>query len=288
MISFKLPNFFNNTSLNTLKDRMGIDMHTYGDFGDSQYQGARVQIESIGVEIESISDITPLDDYTLTFKGERVVLYIRDVNDWGDKEKLPKFHVAHCSTLQSMFSHGKKRRYVASQNESDTFHLNFINGKSVRKIEHSLNICKNCLEILRWNDYSKSWSYDKKNQCVSHFQIKDFFSKYPKALIGKDGYSNKNSPLNQYSSNWSQISHQYKSSQKWICEQCNVNLINNKRLLHTHHINSQKNENNYSNLMALCVYCHAHQPMHDHMHNSPDMSKDIKEVLDVRKRQGIN
>lgn len=159
----------------------------------------------------------------------------------------------------------KKRRYVVSQNQDDIFHLNFINGKTVRKVEQSLNVCRNCLEILRWDNYSKSLSYEDKN-----------------------GYSNKNSPLNQYNSNWSEISSKYRESQRWICEQCTVDLTNNKRLLHTHHINSQKNENNHLNLMALCVDCHANQPTHNHMYNNPDTSRSIKEIFELRKKQGIS
>lgn len=288
MVSIKLPNFFNNNSLNTLKIRMGIDRHTYGNFGDSQYKGTQIQLETTGVDVEYLSDITPLDDHTLTYQGKRVVLYIRDVNDWGNTNSLPKFHVANCSTLQSMIRNGKKKRYVASQNESNIFHLNFINGNSVRKAEHSLSICKNCLEILRWDRYSKVWSEDRKNKCVSHFQVKDFFSKYPKSVLDNEGYSNKDSQLNQYASNWKQISSKYRESQNWTCEQCNVDLSGNQSLLHTHHINSQKNENHNSNLMALCVHCHANQPMHSHMYNNPNTSQSIKAISEIRKRQNIS
>lgn len=288
MISIELPNFFNSDALNTLKERMGIDRHTYGKFGDSQDIGTRIQLETTGVEVKDLSDIVPLGDYTLSYNGKRIILYIRDVNDWGDSDKLPKFHVSICSTVQSMIDLGKKKKYVVSNSESDVFQLNFINGKSVREVEHPLSVCKNCLETLRWNDYSKSWSYDKKTQCVTSFQVKEFFSKYPKSLIDEKGFSNKNSLLNQYPSNWKKISRDYREFKNWICEQCGVNLTHQRRLLQTHHINSLKNENNYSNLKALCVYCHANQPMHGHMYNNPQTSKDIQEIFKIRKKQGIS
>ena len=54
---------------------------------------------------------------------KRIILYIRDISDWKDELKLPRFHVAHCSTLQTMIGNGKKKRYVVSQNENDLFHL---------------------------------------------------------------------------------------------------------------------------------------------------------------------
>lgn len=286
MISINLPNFFKNTSLIALKAQMGIDKDTYGDFGDSQRKANQIQLETMGVEVENVTDITPLADHTLTFKGERVILFIRDVNDYNNSGNLPKFHVANCSTLQTMIKNGRKRRYVVSQSESNIFQLNFVNGNSVRKEDHSLSVCKNCLEILCWNDYSKTWITNEKDKCVSFFKISDFFSKYPKSLIDKKGYSNNKALLNKYSDNWDSISHTYRKSKNWICEQCGVNLINNKNLLHTHHINSQKNENSHSNLRALCVCCHANQPMHDHMFNNPNISESVSAILDIRRAQG--
>ncbi|WP_201561073.1 HNH endonuclease [Psychrobacter sp. NC44] len=287
MLSIKLPNFFNNNSLNALKSQMGVDRNTYGDFGNSQYKAAQIQLETTGIDIEDLSEITPLEDHTLSHNGKRIILYIRDISDWKDELKLPRFHVAHCSTLQTMIGNGKKKRYVVSQNENDLFHLNLINGKRITKVEHSLSICRNCLETIRWNSYSKSMPHEKRELCVSDFKVRDFFLKYPKSLVDKGGYSSQNSPLNQYSNDWSQISSQYRGSKKWTCEQCAVNLISHRRLLHTHHINSQKNENNYSNLMALCVDCHAKQPMHSHMYNLPDTNRHVKEISEIRKKQNI-
>lgn len=287
MITIELPNFFESSSFIALKSRMGIDKDTYGDFGDSQSKAIRIQIETVGIEVENISDIVPLEDYTLTYNGERVIVYIRDVIEYNNEVRLPKFHVANCKTLQQMIKDGRKRRYVVSKNRENSFHLNFISGNSVRKEDHALSVCKNCLEILRWDDYSPGWNSEKKDKCVSYFQIKNFFSKYPISLIDKKGFSENNSSLNQYSNDWNTISHKYKKSQKWVCEQCGVNLIHSKALIHTHHINSQKNENDASNLMALCVCCHVSQPMHDHMLNIPDIDNSIKEVLKIRKRQNI-
>lgn len=286
-LSIKLPDFFQNSSLNKLKSRMGIEKHTYGKFGDSQSRGNQVKLETTGIDLEDLSQLTPLDDHTLTFKGQRVVLYIRDVSNFSDEIRLPKFHVAHCSTLQKMIGNGKKKRYVVSQNETDLFHLNFINGNKVEKSEQKLNVCKNCLDTLQWSNYSKRMSNPEKDKCVNNFKVKAFFSKYPKSFISSDGYSKRNSPLNQYANNWEHISRDYRRSKGWVCEQCNVNLSKNRSLLHTHHINSQKNENNYSNLMALCVECHANQHMHQHMYNNPHTNKNIKTIKKIRSEQGV-
>ena len=287
MITIKLPNFFKSSSFIALKSRMGIDKNTYGSFINSQSGGTQFQIETIGIEVENVSDIIPLNDHTLTYSGERVIVYIRDVNEYNNEVRLPKFHVANCKTLQQMIKDGRKRRYVVSKNTENSFHLNFISGNSVRKEDHALSVCKNCLEILRWDGYSQGWNSEKKDKCVSYFQIKNFFSKYPISLIDKKGFSNNNSSINTYSDDWNTISQSYKNSKKWVCEQCGVNLIHSKTLLHTHHINSQKNENNISNLRALCICCHANQPMHNHMLDTADAHSSLQEVLKIRRKQGI-
>ena len=156
MITIKLHNFFKSSSFIALKSRMGIDKDTYGSFGNSWVGINPDLIGTIGLEVKNISDIVPLDDYTLTYDGERVIVYIRDVNEYNNEVRLPKFHVANCKTLQQMIKDGRKRRYVVSKNTENSFHLNFISGNSVKKEDHALSVCKNCLEILRWDGYSKA------------------------------------------------------------------------------------------------------------------------------------
>lgn len=288
MATIKLPNFFDDNILNTLKMKMGIDRFTYGSFGDSQNIGIRAQLNTTGIDIENISDVTSLQDHTLIYKGERVILYIRDISDWGNVDRLPKFHIAECSTLKSMIDLGKKKRYVVSQKEDKMFHLNLISGRLVRSIEQPLDVCKNCLELLRWDNYSKNMSLVKKDNCVKNFSISDFFIKYPKVPIQNDGYSNSSSPINQYPKNWNEISYNYRFSKNWICEQCGVDLKSHKYLLQTHHINSQKNDCRNANLKALCVDCHTHQPMHDHMNYNPNNQIYIQKIREIRKQQGIS
>ncbi len=283
MISIKLPNFFENNELNRLKSKMGIDKHTYGNFNNAQTMSIKIELETKGIDIEDVSSITPLDDYTLSYNGERIILYIRDIADYSDS--LPKYHVANCSTLQNMFRNGRKKRYVASQNETGMFHINIVKGNAITKKEIELYVCKNCLSLLSWENYSKNWSDSQKNQCVQDFTISDFFEKYPKSPLQQDGYSNENSPINQYPKNWNIISYNYRNRRNWTCEQCGVNLKNNKKLLHTHHINAQKNECYDSNLKALCVECHAKQPMHHHMHSLKDIDRDIQQIKNIRNSQ---
>src|SRR5690349_5401909 len=67
-----------------------------------------------GVDV-NIEDVEIAKDGTLSFKGRRVILYIRDVSVFGDRSGLPRYHLASCSTLQEAKMHGRfGRRYVVS------------------------------------------------------------------------------------------------------------------------------------------------------------------------------
>lgn len=283
----KLPNFFENNKLNDLKEKMDIDRYTYGNYKDCQSQGIRELLNNKGQDFYDISEITPLKDHTLTYNNERIILYIRDVAHYG-RSDLPRFHIAKCSTLQDMFALNKKKRYVRTQNETGIFYLNIISGRTIKETEERLDVCKNCLSILRWEGYhSQNWSDKQKNECVKNFTIARFFEKYPKSLVDSSGYSNINSSVNQYPKNWNEISRNYRAFKNWTCEKCGVHLINHTDLLETHHINGQKNECQYSNLMALCADCHSKMPMHSHMGNNPREREKIEKVKIIKNEQKI-
>lgn len=282
----KLPNFFENNKLNDLKEKMDIDRYTYGNYKDCQSQGIRELLNSKGQDFDDINEITPLKDHTLTYNNERIILYIRDVANYGHYD-LPKFHIAKCSTLQTMFENNRKRRYVRTQNETGVFYLNTISGNRLREIEEKLDVCQNCLNILDWDGFSMGWERAKRDKYVRDFTITRFFKKYPKSLVDSDGYSSIHSPINQYPTNWNKISRNYRTFKNWTCEKCGVHLINHTDLLETHHINGQKNECQYSNLMALCADCHSKMPMHSHMGNNPREREKIEKVKTIKKEQKI-
>lgn len=282
----KLPNFFQDNKLNSLKAKMGIDRYTYGNFGNSQIQGIREILSGEGQDFEDISEITPLSDHTLTYNNERIIVYIRDVSNYGHYN-LPRFHIAKCSTLRNMFTNNRKGRYVRTQNETGIFFVNIISGNKPIKKEVRLNVCKNCLDVLGWEGYSNTWTDAQKDACVARFTISNFFEKYPKFLSDDDGFSSTNSPVNIYPPNWTEISRNYKQGKNWTCEQCGVVLINNQGLLETNHKNGNKYECDDSNLEALCVDCHSKRPMHSHMLNNPMTRTRIEQVWKIKREQGI-
>ena len=87
-------------------------------------------------------------------------------------------------------------------------------------------------------------------------------------------------------SNWAEISHTFRQKKQYRCERCTVSLIEpgHRRLLHTHHINGVKSDNNESNLCALCVDCHSKQDFHQQMF-VPYKDKQI--IIQLRIKQNI-
>lgn len=60
------------------------------------------------------------------------------------------------------------------------------------------------------------------------------------------------------------LSHQVRDQANWKCQQCGINLSNNRYYLDAHHIwGTQFNTPN--DLEALCIGCHAEQPMSGHL-----------------------
>lgn len=83
----------------------------------------------------------------------------------------------------------------------------------------------------------------------------------------------------RYAKDWEYVSHQYRSEQNFVCENCGVDLSRRKFLLHTHHVDQNKANNNFSNLKALCVLCHAGH--HSHLLNDVS-AEDKAHILNLR------
>lgn len=67
----------------------------------------------------------------------------------------------------------------------------------------------------------------------------------------------------RYIKDWQFISHTFRVSKGFECENCYVSLATHQYLLHTHHRDHNKGNNEPENLIALCVLCHAEH--HPHM-----------------------
>jgi hypothetical protein len=236
-----------------------------------------------GVTVGDISDVDVLPDGTLAYKGRRVLLYIRDKASYRDhdpRQLLPSFHVSNCRTLKRMREEGRYERYVVTQRTDGRFKMNFHYGYGKVKSEvYELRVCRDCLGFLSYKGYSPA-DY-KRHQTHSAFSLSEYFILYPKSLVhALPPHIDDTAPLNDYTTGFREASIRYRSEHGWTCEnaKCGVDLSGaaHRRYLHTHHVNAQKNDDRSENHKALCIRCHAEQPMHAHLRNSRAYREFIK------------
>lgn len=237
-------------------------------------------LATVGMDV-TIDDIIFNKNGTIDYHNKKVILHIRDIASYGDRVSLPKYHLANCSKLQEMWQKNHSNRYVVATRSDGIFTIKRANssGKEWNAEEARLDVCKLCLHTLNWQGYA-SKSYQEKNHIFEHFDLKEFFAKYPNsASTYRPQYTDKDAPTNTYSSDFHLISNQFRAAKNWCCEACHADLSATRlrRFLHVHHRNGQKNENQHSNLQALCIACHAQQPNHEHMRSHPDLSLFLKE-----------
>lgn len=236
-----------------------------------------------GVTVDDISDVHPLPNGTLAYRGRRVLLYIRDKRVFpgqSPQQKFPKFHVANCSVLSRMRQNGKLERYVISTRTDGKFKMNFISAFDREEMICDLKVCKVCLANLTYKGYGQRRRRDDK-EIYSAFSLDEYFLAYPKNLITTlPTHTDDTAPLNQYGIGFGETSTRYRAEHGWTCEneRCGVDLSDpsHRKYLHTHHLNAQKYDDRRENHKALCIACHAEEPMHAHLKNSPDYQAFIR------------
>lgn len=269
----KLPDFLYDGALNALRSEMGAPL-CQSFRAKVEYRLIELpideQLRDNGVEI-NFSQLTRLPDGTLGYGKYRVLLYIRDVNNYSGRETLPKFHVFHCSVLERMQREKRFNRYVVATRDDGKFIVNLMSSSERGRVT-GLDVCQQCLSGLNWNKFTSLIDREDRLDAVRQFSLKDFFAKYPKDLVSfKPGHTSDTAPLNDYPANWEEIKERVRAQRGLQCEQCRKILGQaGRRYLHLHHRNGQKHDNTDSNLELLCIACHAEEPSHAHIKNMPD------------------
>lgn len=275
--TMKLPNFLRYERLTELRNKMGAElvswssMRRWSQFDPDEWR----RLQSLGIEVP-LEDVVPADDGTLEYRGQKVVLYIRDQRISMKYKGTPgggyRYHVADCHTLKKMREHGRYERYVVSTRKDGKFVVNTFNYDQIveKDVEKEIPVCKNCLKELNYKGYGSAATSEKKDQTWKGFNLIEYFNKYSTKIWTFPKHSEHTAPLNTYSDDWDEVSTRYRRTLNWRCEQCGTELIAHKTYLHVHHKNGVQSDNRRENLEALCIKCHAEKPNHQQLRKAPD------------------
>ncbi|MDD5135642.1 MAG: HNH endonuclease [Phycisphaerae bacterium] len=270
----KLIDFLTFEPLDTVRRKMGAQLVEYEPLSKwTPLTPVEVQQLATGGIDVTLDDVKVLPDHTLEYKGQRVVLYIRDVASYQRHDvDMPKFHVADCSTLATMRERGRFNRYVVASRHDGKFEVNIKKSwGGFKKDEATLCICQNCLNKLGWDGFGYGMAQKSKQDIVSQFLLSNFFKKYPSSVIqSRPRYSDYDAPLNEYTTDFAEVAAEYKVQCGWKCEECGLELSSHRRFLHAHHVNALKHDNSRENMRMVCLGCHANEPSHSHMKNTLD------------------
>lgn len=256
------------------------------------------EFEEIPMDITDGREVTPEDvEITpgglISVFGQQAVLYIPDqgsnlveVLKDGVRAKCGKrVHLADCSTIEHMKNSNRYQRYVARNGLSQEFLVSGHDEHSrpVRDRLANLAVCQNCLVQLNYKDF-RNIDWNSKRKIIEQFAFDEFFARYSSYFKHKpQELLNKYAP-NTYVDDWKEISRRVRRESGWCCSKCNVNLKDRKNLLHVHHENGNRNDNEPSNLKVLCIDCHSKAPMHESMFVSLEHRKYIQSL---RIEQGL-
>jgi 5-methylcytosine-specific restriction endonuclease McrA len=258
---------------------------------------------------------------SLTAKGRAFALYIEDKKNMfptDDVEILPKVHITNCYHVAAWSAN-----MVMVINPTGSFNITFAAhsvGKRLggaQRVAKNLRICKSCKESLKsqkkglisrfglagkstvwsskqWRDWNVFQTTQSSTQVNS--TSRDIRLTPPSGIrqAGETSASNMG-----YVENWDEISVQRKIATNWTCSDCGVCLSGHHNLLHTHHLNRDKQNNSDTNLRVLCKCCHREQGFH-RPNGAPDdhgqlVEKDVRSwfrdqetISKLRSEQGIS
>ena len=138
----------------------------------------KIILETKGLDVD-IKDIEIQSNGLLQYRGEQILLYIKEINGVGHYG-LPKFHFYQCATLNNMQSKGRFERYVVTQRKTGYFLMDKKVGYDLydNGVEERLDVCKNCL-----NWYNKNY---RKRYSVGTFDIVEFFEHFIRTPINQN------------------------------------------------------------------------------------------------------
>src|SRR6266852_620958 len=169
----RLPNFEEDTDLNSLRMAMGAPLRDYSPAPPSDVLTIEEieRLASEGIDIP-LDEVRVLNDGTHVYKGRRVIVYIRDVAEYGARISMPKYHLAMCDTLNKMIEEGRyKKRYVVATRDDGKFSIHKIRGETFIKTYEPLDVCQQCLDELKYKSFSLRMDRPRRTNAVRDFSL---------------------------------------------------------------------------------------------------------------------
>jgi hypothetical protein len=264
-------------------DRVEIDLELSWTDPDIEFD---TLLSTAGIEID-LTEVEALDGL-LNYRGRQVLLFIPDhsfrLEDiLARPETGNKFHIADCNKLEEMRAKNRFERYKVTNNISGVFDI-FGTPKTTQITEGKarLNVCKLCLNKLNYKGASNE-NVQGRNNIVDEFGLDEFFSTYS-SLFKYYPKTDIRDVKKGYSKDWDVVSLKVRKDVNYCCSNCNVSLVDHKKLLHTHHLNGEKGDDSPSNLIPLCADCHRKQPFHGHMQVKHEV---VKTINHLRREQNL-
>ncbi len=224
-----------------------------------------------GILITDENPVLETEDgfYDIAPNGDlyRVAIFINQRNATNHPQRETaahwhKYHLYRCTTIEN-YPISRQHRYKKTNNREGLFQYIITHNNREYEVEarqrgRRLNLCKHCFREL---------PLAFRRYRVSEFPLESFYQAEPTdQFLDYSEYEYDHDQIPRlYAHNWRQIANGLKALRGWCCEQCYIDLSRHKKYLHAHHTDGDVNNNIIANLKALCIYCHAEQPLHDHI-----------------------
>ena len=261
----ELPDFTFDPQFERLRELMGADEIV--ELGQGDWE----DWDGFGIDVGDISEVEVDPDGSFTYRGRKVLVYIRD-QSVGNSDELRDFryHVAECGTLIQMREQNRYARYVVTTRTDSYFVVNlFRMGQDDPFKKHftrHMEVCKNCLTALDWKGY-KALGGSAKTACWENFDPRAFLDRYGSKVKGLPVHSPETAPINEYPHDWSEISCRERERAGWTCNHCSLICSDPeaRKWLQLHHRDGNKANSSPGNLESLCLECHAQKFAHEHL-----------------------